>query len=238
MIQYIYQRYGRDRAAICSTVVHYRSRRAIREVGKVLGLTEDVTAALARTVWGYGDGLPDEHIRQAGLDPFNPAIRQAVHLADDLIGFPRHLSQHVGGFVLTRAPLDETVPIGNAAMEDRTFIEWDKDDIDTLGLMKVDVLALGMLSCLHRGLDLLKAHYGKDYSLATLPQDDPAVYEMLSRADSVGVFQVESRAQMSMLPRSKAALLLRSGHRSCDSAARPDPGRHGASLSPPARRHR
>ncbi len=203
VIQYIYQRYGRDRAAICSTVVHYRSRRVIREVGKAMGLTEDVTAALAKTVWGYGDGLPDEHVRQAGLDPFNPAIRQAVHLADELIGFPRHLSQHVGGFVLTRAPLDETVPIGNAAMDDRTFIEWDKDDIDTLGLMKVDVLALGMLSCLRRGLDLLQQHYGKSYSLATLPQDDPAVYEMLSRADSVGVFQVESRAQMSMLPRLK-----------------------------------
>jgi len=203
VIQYIYQRYGRDRAAICSTVVHYRSRRAIREVGKVMGLTEDVTAALAKTVWGYGDGLPDDHVRQAGLDPFNPAIRQAVHLADELIGFPRHLSQHVGGFVLTREPLDETVPIGNAAMEDRTFIEWDKDDIDTLGLMKVDVLALGMLSCLRRGLDLLQQRYGKSYSLATLPQDDPAVYEMLSRADSVGVFQVESRAQMSMLPRLK-----------------------------------
>jgi error-prone DNA polymerase len=203
VIQYIYERYGRDRAAICSTVVHYRSRRAIREVGKVMGLTEDVTAALAKTVWGYSDGLPDEHVRQAGLDPLNPAIRQAVHLADELIGFPRHLSQHVGGFVLTRAPLDETVPIGNAAMDDRTFIEWDKDDIDTLGLMKVDVLALGMLSCLRRGLDLLQQHYGQSYSLATLPQDDPAVYEMLSRADSVGVFQVESRAQMSMLPRLK-----------------------------------
>jgi len=203
VIQYIYRRYGRHRAAICATVVHYRSRRAIREVGKVLGLTEDVTSALAKTVWGYGDGLPDEHVRQAGLDPFNPAIRRAVHLADDLIGFPRHLSQHVGGFVLTRAPLDETVPIGNAAMDDRTFIEWDKDDIDTLGLMKVDVLALGMLSCLRRGLDLLQQHYRKDYSLATLPQDDAAVYDMLSRADSVGVFQVESRAQMSMLPRLK-----------------------------------
>jgi error-prone DNA polymerase len=203
VIQYIYRRYGRDRAAICATVVHYRSRRAIREVGKALGLTEDVTAALAKTVWGYGDGLPDEHIRQAGLDPLNPAIRQAVLLADELIGFPRHLSQHVGGFVLTREPLDETVPIGNAAMDERTFIEWDKDDIDTLGLMKVDVLALGMLSCLRRGLDLLRGHYRKNYSLATLPQDDPTVYEMLSRADSVGVFQVESRAQMSMLPRLK-----------------------------------
>ncbi len=203
VIQYIYQRYGRDRAAICATVVHYRSRRAIREVGKVLGLTEDVTAALAKTVWGSGEGLPDDHIRQTGLDPNNPAIRQAVALADELIGFPRHLSQHVGGFVLTRLPLSETVPIGNAAMDERTFIEWDKDDIDTLGLMKVDVLALGMLSCLRRGLDLLKAHYGKEYTLASLPQDDPAVYEMLSRADSIGVFQVESRAQMSMLPRLK-----------------------------------
>jgi error-prone DNA polymerase len=203
VIQYIYQRYGRDRAAICSTVVHYRSRRAIREVGKALGLTEDITAALAKTVWGENEGVPDDHIRHAGLDPANPAIRQAVALADELIGFPRHLSQHVGGFVLTRAPLDETVPIGNAAMDERTFIEWDKDDIDTLGLMKVDVLALGMLSCLRRGLDLLRQHYGKDYALATLPQDDPTVYEMLSRADSIGVFQVESRAQMSMLPRLK-----------------------------------
>ena len=203
VIQYIYRRYGRHRAAICSTVVHYRSRRAIREVGKVLGLTEDITAALAKTVWGSGDELPDDHVRQAGLDPKNPAIRQAVELADALTGFPRHLSQHVGGFVLTREPLDQTVPIGNAAMDERTFIEWDKDDIDTLGLMKVDVLALGMLSCLKRGLDLLQQHYGADYALATLPQGDGAVYDMLSRADSIGVFQVESRAQMSMLPRLK-----------------------------------
>src|SRR5215831_11156824 len=203
VIQYIYRRYGRHRAAICATVVHYRSRRAIREVGKALGLTEDVTAALAKTIWGYGDGYPDDHIRQAGLDPSNPAIQQAVALAHELIGFPRHLSQHVGGFILTRAPLDQTVPIGNAAMDERTFIEWDKDDIDTLGLMKVDVLALGMLSCIRRGLDLLKDHYGKDYALATLPEEDKAVYDMLSRADSIGVFQVESRAQMSMLPRLK-----------------------------------
>src|SRR5215475_3120088 len=203
VIQYIYERYGRDHAAICATVIHYRSRRAIREVGKALGLTPDVTAALARTVWGYGDGLPDDHIRQAGLDPANPAVRQAVALAQELMGFPRHLSQHVGGFILTRERLDYTVPIGNAAMDDRTFIEWDKDDIDTLGLMKVDVLALGMLSCIRRGLDLLKDHYGKDYALATLPEEDKAVYEMLSRADSNGVFQVESRAQMSMLPRLK-----------------------------------
>jgi error-prone DNA polymerase len=204
VIQYIYERYGRDRAAICATVIHYRARRAIGEVGKALGLTPDVTAALAKTIWGISDeGVADEHIRQVGLDPANPAIRQAVTLANKLIGFPRHLSQHVGGFVLTRARLDETVPIGNAAMDDRTFIEWDKDDIDTLKLMKVDVLALGMLSCLRRSLDLIKLHYGKEYSLATIPQDDGAVYDMLCRADSVGVFQVESRAQMSMLPRLK-----------------------------------
>jgi error-prone DNA polymerase len=204
VIQYIYERYGRDRAAICATVIHYRSRRAIGEVGKALGLTPDVTAALAKTIWGISDeGVADEHIRQVGLDPANPTIRQAVTLANELIGFPRHLSQHVGGFVLTRARLDETVPIGNAAMDDRTFIEWDKDDIDTLKLMKVDVLALGMLSCLRRSLDLIKLHYGEEYSLATIPQDDGAVYDMLCRADSVGVFQVESRAQMSMLPRLK-----------------------------------
>src|SRR5262252_1348585 len=204
VIQYIYKRYGRHRAAICATVVHYRSRRAIREVGKALGLTPDVTAALARTIWGISNAeVADANIREAGLDPENPAIRQAIALANELIGFPRHLSQHVGGFVLTRGRLDETVPIGNAAMDERTFIEWDKDDIDTLELMKVDVLALGMLSCLRRSLDLIKLHYGKDYSLATIPQDDEAVYDMLGQADSVGVFQVESRAQMSMLPRLK-----------------------------------
>ena len=206
VIQHIYDRYGRHRAAICATVIHYRSRRAIREVGKALGLTEDITAALAKTVWGsHDDKLPDRQIRQAGLDPQNPAIIQAVTLARELLGFPRHLSQHVGGFVLTRGRLDETVPIGNAAMDDRTFIEWDKDDIDTLKLMKVDVLALGMLSCLRRGFDLLEAHYPKErrLALAAIPHDDTAVYDMLSRADSIGVFQVESRAQMSMLPRLK-----------------------------------
>ncbi len=208
VMQYVYERYGRHRAAICATVIHYRSRRAIREVGKALGLTPDITAALSKTVWGsHSDGLPDKHIRQAGLDPSNRALMQAVLLARELIGFPRHLSQHVGGFILTRGRLDETVPIGNGAMEKRTFIEWDKDDIDVLGLMKVDVLALGMLSCLRRGLDLMKDHYGKDFTLATLPKDDHAsskpVYDMLSKADSVGVFQVESRAQMSMLPRLK-----------------------------------
>jgi error-prone DNA polymerase len=205
VIQHLYERYGRDRAAICSTVIHYRPRMAIREVGKALGLTPDITAALSDTVWGHwGDELPDEQVRQAGLDPRNPAIRQAVDLANALIGFPRHLSQHVGGFVLSQVPIDETVPIGNAAMADRTFIEWDKDDIDAVGLMKVDVLALGMLSCIRRGLDLLREHYRRDFStIADIPQDDAAIYDMLSKADSVGVFQVESRAQMSMLPRLK-----------------------------------
>ena len=204
VIQYIYQRYGRHRAAICATVIHYRARRAIGEVGKALGLTPDVTAALAKTIWGISDtAVADANIRQAGLDPDNPAIRQAIALANALLGFPRHLSQHVGGFVLTRERLDETVPIGNAAMDERTFIEWDKDDIDTLGLMKVDVLALGMLSCLRRSLDLIRQHHGEDFSLATIPQGDVATYDMLCRADSVGVFQVESRAQMSMLPRLK-----------------------------------
>jgi error-prone DNA polymerase len=205
VIQYLYERYGRDRAAICSTVIHYRPRMAIREVGKALGLTPDITAALSDTVWGHwGEDLPDEQVRQAGLDPSNPAIRQAVDLANALIGFPRHLSQHVGGFVLSQVPIDETVPIGNAAMEKRTFIEWDKDDIDAVGLMKVDVLALGMLSCIRRGLDFLRSHYHRDFpTVADIPQDDPAIYAMLSKADSVGVFQVESRAQMSMLPRLK-----------------------------------
>ncbi len=205
VIQHLYARYGRERAALCATVIHYRPRMAIREVGKVLGLTEDVTAAIADTVWGsWGTGMPDPHVREAGLDPGNPAIRQALDLAHQLIGFPRHLSQHVGGFVLTRGRLDETVPVGNGAMTDRTFIEWDKDDIDTIGLMKVDVLALGMLTCLKRGLDFLERDHGVFYeTLADLPQEDPATYAMLAKADSVGVFQVESRAQMSMLPRLK-----------------------------------
>jgi error-prone DNA polymerase len=205
VIQYVYERYGRDRAAICATVIHYRPRSAIREVGKALGLTEDVTANLADTVWGsWGDGLPDEHVKQAGFDPKNAEIARAVELATELLQFPRHLSQHVGGFILTERPLSETVPIGNAAMDDRTFIEWDKDDIDAVGLMKVDVLALGMLTCLKRGFDLLEKEKGVYLpDVASVPAEDPKVYEMLSRADSVGVFQVESRAQMSMLPRLK-----------------------------------
>ncbi|MDP4022929.1 error-prone DNA polymerase [Methylobacterium sp. NEAU 140] len=205
VIQHLYDRYGRGRAALCATVIHYRPRMAIREVGKVLGLGADIAAAISDTVWGsWGKGLPDAHVTGAGLDPSNPLLRQALDLARELIGFPRHLSQHVGGFVLTRGRLDETVPVGNAAMAERTFIEWDKDDIDVLGLMKVDVLALGMLTCLKGGLDLLDRDHGRFYeTLADLPQEDPETYAMLARADSVGVFQVESRAQMAMLPRLK-----------------------------------
>lgn len=206
VMQYVYERYGREKAAIVATVIHYRPRMAIRQVGKALGLTEDITAALANTVWGsYGDGVPDEHIRQCGLDPDAPEIRRATALAQELLGFPRHLSQHVGGYVLTKRRLDETVPIGNAAMADRTFIEWDKDDIDALGLMKVDVLALGMLTALRKSFDMLPRlpDGTKITDIADIPQEDADVYEMLSRADSVGVFQVESRAQMSMLPRLK-----------------------------------
>ena len=208
VIQYIYNRYGRHRAAICATVIHYRPRSAIREVGKVLGLTEDVTGALAGTVWGgWAEGLPDEHILQTGVDPTNPIIRRAVRLARDLIGFPRHLSQHVGGFVLTERRLDETVPIANAAMPDRTFIEWDKDDIDHLKILKVDVLALGMLTCIRKAFDLMNkwggvGSQGKLVSdMADLDSDQPDVYDMISQADTIGVFQIESRAQMSMLPR-------------------------------------
>jgi len=202
VIQWIYERYGHRRAAIAATVIHYRPRSAIRDVGKALNLTEDVTAALANTVWGsWGDGIPETHIRQAGLDPDNKEIKRATALASELLDFPRHLSQHVGGIVLTKGRLDEHVPIGNAAMNDRRFIEWDKDDIDVLGMMKVDVLALGMLTCIRKALELLRKHKGIDYDLSQIPKEDSAVYEMLSRGDSLGVFQVESRAQMNMLPR-------------------------------------
>lgn len=206
VMQYVYERYGREYAAICGTVIHYRPRSAIRDVGKALGLTEDVTSLLAGTVWGsWGDGLPEEHLRNAGLDPQAPEIARAVALATELLKFPRHLSQHVGGFVLTKRRLDETVPIGNAAMKDRTFIEWDKDDIDSLSLMKVDILALGMLSAIQRAMGMLREDHGQAWlkDLADIPKEVSGVYDMLCKADSVGVFQVESRAQMSMLPRLK-----------------------------------
>ncbi len=204
VMQYVYRRYGRHRAAIIATVIHYRPRSAIRDIGKALGLTEDVTAALADTVWGsWGKGLDEMQVRQAGLDPANPMVGLAVELATELIEFPRHLSQHVGGYVLTQDRLDTYVPIGNAAMDDRTFIEWDKDDVDALNMMKVDVLALGMLTCIRKCFDFIADHKGERWELATIPQDQKPVYEMLCRGESLGVFQVESRAQMNMLPRLK-----------------------------------
>jgi error-prone DNA polymerase len=202
VMQYVYRRYGRHRAAICATVIHYRPRSAIRDVGKALGLTEDVTGMLASTIWGsYGSKVEDDHVDKTGLKREDPRLKLALDLTAELINFPRHLSQHVGGFVLTQGPLVETVPIGNGAMKDRTFIEWDKDDIDELKIMKVDVLALGMLTAIRRGFAMIEKHFGDHWELATLPRDRPEVYEMLSKADSIGVFQVESRAQMSMLPR-------------------------------------
>lgn len=204
VIQHIYTRYGRERAGIAATVIHYRSRSSMREVGKVFGLTDDVIAQLSGLVWGsWGEAPAARQLKQAGLDPDNPLLKQALGLANRLLGFPRHLSQHVGGFVLTSGRLDEFAPIGNAAMDGRTFIEWDKDDIEALRGMKVDVLALGMLTCIRKARDLIYKHGGRRYGLRDFPLEDPAVYDMLCKGDSVGVFQVESRAQINMLPRLK-----------------------------------
>jgi error-prone DNA polymerase len=204
VMQYVYRRYGRERAGIAATVIHYRSRSTVREVGRALGLSEDVTARLANTTWGsYENELEEQRYAEAGLTIANPEIARLKILVERLLRFPRHLSQHVGGYVLTEGRLDEIVPIHNAAMEDRTFIEWDKDDIDDLGLMKVDVLALGMLTCIRKSFDLMRLHGLDDYELATVPAEDPAVYDMLCKGDSIGVFQVESRAQINMLPRLK-----------------------------------
>jgi error-prone DNA polymerase len=236
VIQYIYKKYGRERAGIAATVISYRGRSAIREVGKAFGLSEDTIGALSSSIWGGGGGsVSQEAVKRTGLDPHSRRMRQIASLAREIIGFPRHLSQHVGGFVITRSRLDEVMPIGNAAMEDRTFVEWDKDDLDALGILKIDVLGLGMLSCLRKALDLVGRHYPSCHSgaraklaspesitttgsmdsgpapvgasrndrldLSSIPAEDPAVYRMLQRADSLGVFQVESRAQMTMLPR-------------------------------------
>jgi error-prone DNA polymerase len=202
VIQHIYAKYGRQRAGLCATVIHYRPRSAIREVGKAMGLSEDVTGALAMTVWGsWGTSMGEANSREAGVDMSDPLLQRTIRLAEQMIGMPRHLSQHVGGFILTEGPLVETVPIGNGAMPERSFIEWDKDDIDALDILKVDVLALGMLTCIRKCFDILRVHYGVRHDLASIPQGDGAVYDMLCKGDSVGVFQVESRAQMNMLPR-------------------------------------
>ncbi|MEO0607633.1 MAG: error-prone DNA polymerase, partial [Pseudomonadota bacterium] len=202
VIQHIYQKYGRHRAGLCSTVIHYRSRSAIRQVGQAMGLSVDVVSALSSQVWGVSSSdLGDERAKSAGLDLEDQRLRQTLDLAKQIIGFPRHLSQHVGGFVITKGRLDELCPIENAAMADRTVLEWDKDDIEALGMLKIDILALGMLTCIRKCFDLLEMWKGEAYTLATLPQEDPVVYDMLCEADTIGVFQVESRAQMNFLPR-------------------------------------
>ena len=205
VIQHIYDRYGRHRAGLCATVIHYRGKRAVREVGRAMGLSEDTLSAMSSQIWGFGSSkaMNEARLAEVGLDPADKRLQLTLDLIEEIQGFPRHLSQHVGGFIITEGRLDELVPIENAAMEDRTVICWDKDDIDTLGILKVDILALGMLSCIRKAFDLLKKHHSVRYSLATLPPEDPAVYDMLCAADSLGVFQVESRAQMNFLPRMK-----------------------------------
>jgi error-prone DNA polymerase len=206
VIQYIYRRYGRERAGLAAAVTTYRTRSAIRETAKVFGLSDDVIAALNGTAWGQeSTPIDGTRVRGIGLNPAEPTLKLALKMAEELIGFPRHLTQHSGGFVITRDRLDEVAPIMNAAMEERTTVEWDKDDLDALGLLKVDVLALGMLTALSKGLELIDKHYGQRLTLATIPPEEPQVYAMIQRADTIGVFQIESRAQMSMLPRLKPA---------------------------------
>ena len=202
VIQHIYTRYGRHRAGLTAVVIHFRTRAAIREVGKVMGLSPDLVAAIAGLGWGWGARPPDpDRLRELGLDPTEPRLAMTLRLIGEIIGFPRHLSQHVGGFVITRDRLDEICPIENAAMEDRTIIEWDKNDIDALGILKVDILALGMLTCIRKCFDLVAAQGGPRLSLENLPREDARTYDMLCAADAVGVFQVESRAQLNFLPR-------------------------------------
>ena len=202
VIQHIYAKYGRTRAGLTAAVITYRTRSALREVAKVFGLSSDVQAALSGQAWGREAGGPDdEALRAVGIDPGDRRIALVRRLVGEISRFPRHLSQHVGGFVITRGRLDHLCPISPAAMEGRTVIEWDKDDLDALGLLKVDVLALGMLSCIRRAFGLLRDHYSRPLTLASVPPEDTATYDMLCEGKSVGVFQVESRAQMAMLPR-------------------------------------
>jgi len=206
VIQYIYRKYGHDRAALAATVISYRPRSALHDVGKALGLSADTLKVLSKVGFSWErESMQADFVREVGLDPTDRALGLTLRLGQELVGFPRHLSQHVGGFVITRGPLYELVPIENATMENRTVIEWDKDDLEEAGLLKVDVLALGMLSCLRRGFALLRDHYGRNLTLASVPQDDGETYAMIQKADTIGVFQIESRAQMSMLPRLKPA---------------------------------
>ncbi len=209
VLQYLYEKYGRHRAGLAATVVTYRSRSAVRDVGKALGLSLDRVDALAKTVsvWyseSFNDGCKlKERMPEAGVDPDSAIGKQLLHLTHELVGFPRHLSQHVGGMVMTEGRLDELVPVENAAMEDRTVIQWDKNDLEEMGLLKVDCLCLGMLTALRKGFHLIEEHHDQKFDLATVPKEDPLVYDMICKADTVGVFQIESRAQMSMLPRLK-----------------------------------
>ncbi|MGW7771535.1 error-prone DNA polymerase [Pseudomonas machongensis] len=202
VIQYVFRRYGRHRAALTAVVSTYHAAGAVRDVARVLGLPSDQVDALAKCCGRWSDRIPDaQRLAEAGFEAQSPSLRRILVLAGELIGFPRHLSQHPGGFVICEQPLDQLVPVENAAMPERTVIQWDKDDLDMVGLLKVDVLALGMLSALRRCFDLLRLHRGRELTLASIPQEDPATYAMISRAETMGVFQIESRAQMAMLPR-------------------------------------
>ncbi|HUA81128.1 MAG TPA: error-prone DNA polymerase, partial [Dyella sp.] len=205
VIQYVYNKYGRERAAIAATVISYRTKSAVRDVAKALGLPEDQIEKLGNGFFRLGDASLDGRLREQGFDPDAPVIRKLLALTAQLRGKPRHLSQHVGGFVIHDAPLHELVPVENAAMADRTIIQWDKDDLDAMGLLKVDCLALGMLTCLRKCFDLVKKHRDKTLDIATIDPDDRKTYEMIQRADTIGVFQIESRAQMAMLPRLRPA---------------------------------
>src|SRR5690606_34341913 len=204
VMQYIYNKYGRDRAAVVATVTQLHHRGAIRDVGKAMGLSVDTINRLSGLIWDFNDeGFDRERILSQGINPDDPVINKVLRLTEQFMGFPRQLGQHTGGFVITDGRLSDLCPILNARMENRTNIEWNKDDIDALGFMKIDVLALGMLTCIRKAFDLAKKHYDLNLTLANIPQDDPAVYEMISHADTIGVFQIESRAQMAMLPRLK-----------------------------------
>ena len=202
VMQYIYNKYGRDRAAIVATVTQQHHKGAIRDVGKAMGLSVDTINRLSSSIWHHSDEeFSEQRVAEQGLDTNDPHLKKVMELTEQMVGFPRQLGQHTGGFVITQDKLSELCPILNARMEDRTCIEWNKDDIDALGFLKIDVLALGMLTCIQKAFDLAKAHHNKDFTLANIPQEDPAVYEMISHADTIGVFQIESRAQQSMLPR-------------------------------------
>jgi error-prone DNA polymerase len=204
VIQYIYAKYGRTRAAIASEVITYRARSAVRDIGKVAGLSLQIVDTLAKSVHRWTQStITSEMLHELGLNPLDPTIQNVLILSNELVGFPRHLSQHVGGFIISNTPLCEIVPIINAGMEHRTIIEWDKNDIEELGMLKIDILALGMLTCVRKALELINARRGTPLELHSIPAEDPAVYEMVGRSDTIGVFQIESRAQMSMLPRLK-----------------------------------